>query len=345
MSLTWPWALLALLVLPLLVRSYRRRLALQSRARAELARQGLAPTRSRGDRWRHLAPALLGASLALMLLALARPVAAVAEPRREGTLVLAFDVSTSMAAKDGSPTRLDAARAAANAFVARQPADVRIGVVAFGGTAVVTQAPTTDRSAVSSAISRLRADGETALGRGIVAAVGAIAGHALVPAAPAGGAAPTTPGGTASPGAPVAPESLDGVDVGYYGGTAVVLLTDGESTVGVDAQDAADLAAAAGVKVYPIGLGSAAGTTLQVDGFTLATSLDEPALQAVAQTTGGTYANAPDPSALARVYDAVQLKWTTRSVTHEVTSWVAALALVLLLLGATVSVLRTGRVV
>ncbi|MEO3937212.1 VWA domain-containing protein [Dermatophilaceae bacterium Soc4.6] len=339
MSLTWPWALAALLVLPVLLRAYRDRLRRQAGARAELTRQGLVPAGGRGDRSRHLAPALLGASLALMLLALARPVAAVAEPRREGTLVLAFDVSTSMAAKDGSPTRLDAARAAADAFVAKQPEDVRIGVVAFGGTAVVTQAPTTDRGAVAAAIGRLRAEGETAVGRGIVAALGAIAGRPLVPARPA----PAATGSTATS-AP-APETLDGVDIGYYGGTAVVLLTDGESTVGVDPGDAAHLAATAGVKVYPIGLGSPGGTTLQADGFTLATSLDESVLEAVAQTTGGSYANAPDASALARVFDAVQLKWTTRSVTHEVTSWVATLALMLLALGAGVSVLRTGRVV
>ena len=132
-SLQWPWALLGLLALPLVVVAYRRLLRQQSDRRADLARQGLVVPTARRDRWRHVAPVLLVAALAVMLLALSRPVAAVAEPRREGTVILAFDVSTSMAAKDMQPTRLDAAKAAAKGFVEKQPATVKIGVVAFGG--------------------------------------------------------------------------------------------------------------------------------------------------------------------------------------------------------------------
>ena len=112
-DLAWPWALLGLLALPLVVVAYRRLLRQQAERRADLARQGLVVPTPRRDRWRHVAPVLLVAALAVMLLALSRPVAAVAEPRREGTVILAFDVSTSMAAKDMQPTRLDAAKAAA----------------------------------------------------------------------------------------------------------------------------------------------------------------------------------------------------------------------------------------
>ena len=129
MTLQWPWALLGLLALPLVLVAYRRLLRRQRDRRAGLAAQGLVVPRPAGrDRWRHLAPALLVAALAVMLLALSRPVAAVAEPRREGTVVLAFDVSTSMAAKDIQPTRLDAAKAAAKGFVDNQPATVKIAV-------------------------------------------------------------------------------------------------------------------------------------------------------------------------------------------------------------------------
>src|SRR6478736_9809676 len=105
----WPWALAGLLVVPLLVVGYRRVLRTQEARRAALAADGLvlrAPPRSR---WRHLGPALLIAALSILVLSLTRPVASVAEPHREGTVVLAFDVSGSMAATDVKPSRLEAA--------------------------------------------------------------------------------------------------------------------------------------------------------------------------------------------------------------------------------------------
>ena len=103
MTLAWPWALVGLLALPLVVVAYRRLVRQQAERRTELARQGLVLRTPPRDRWRHVAPVLLVAALAVMLLALARPFAAVAEPRREGTVILAFDVSTSMAAEDVKP--------------------------------------------------------------------------------------------------------------------------------------------------------------------------------------------------------------------------------------------------
>ncbi len=338
MSLTWPWALLALLLLPGLLVVEQRARARRRAQLAALAEQGLVPTRPEPERRVRVAPLLVLAALALLLLALTRPVADVAEPHREGTLVLALDVSTSMAATDGRPTRLDSAKQAALSLVDEQPPDVRVGVVAFGGSAVVTQQPTTDRTAVRDAVERLTAQGDTAIGRGLVAALGAIAGRSLQP-----GPSSDAPGGTGAAGGRQA-ESLEGVDVGYYGGTAVVLLTDGENTGGADPLDAADLASTAGVKVDTVGLGSPQGTSVQVDGFTISTRLDEPELQQIAERTGGRYANAPDAAALASVFDGLDLRWTTRTTPHEVTSWVVAAALLLLLAGVTTSVLRTGRV-
>lgn len=331
MTLTWPWALVGLLAVPALVIAYRRLLERQRARRDALAAQGLVvtpPASSAGpDRWRHVAPVLLLAALTLMVLALTRPVATIAEPRREGTVVLAFDVSTSMAATDVAPTRLGAAQAAARAFVDKQPASVRIGVVAFGGTGVVSQRPTTERAAVLAAIARLRPQGETSLGDGILGGLSAIAGRPIRPAA-------DTETGPA-----------DKTPIGYYGGTAIVLLTDGENTSGPDPAELAGLASAAGVRIDPIGLGSAAGTVLQVKGFSIATALDETTLKAIAKTTNGTYRSAADAASLAQVYDSVELMWTTRSVPHEVTSLVARAGMLLLLAGAALSVLRQGRVI
>lgn len=326
-GLQWPWALLGLLALPVVLLAYRRLVRRQATRRAALAAQGLVVPTPRRDRWRHVAPALLLTALAVMLLALARPVAAVAEPRREGTVILAFDVSTSMAAKDVSPTRLDSAKAAAKGFVEKQPSTVKIGVVAFGGTGLIAQQPTTDKAAVLAAVGRLTPQGDTSLGRGILSSLSAIAGK------------PIQSGGDS--------ESGTGTEtpIGYYGGTAVVLLTDGENTSGPDPADLADLASAAGVKIYPIGLGSVQGTVLQVGGFSIATRLDEEALKQIARTTGGTYYNASDAASLAQVYDSIQLNWVSRSVPHEVTSLAAGIAALLLLFGAAFSILRQGRVI
>jgi Ca-activated chloride channel family protein len=326
MTLQWPWALLGLVALPLVVVAYRRLIRAQAARRADLARQGLVVPTPRRDRWRHLAPALLVAALAVMLLALTRPTAAIAEPRREGTVILAFDVSTSMAAKDVQPTRLDSAKAAATGFVEKQPPTVKIGVVAFGGNGIIAQQPTTDKAQVLASVNRLEPQGDTSLGRGILTSLSAIAGKPIV-----------SNGGTEQGG--------DETPIGYYGGTAIVLLTDGENTSGPDPANLADLASAAGVKIYPIGLGSAAGTVLEINGFSIATHLDEDTLKQIAQVSGGTYYNATDATSLAQVYDSVQLNWVSRSVPHEITSLVAGVATLLLLAGAVVSVLRRGRVI
>jgi len=325
-TLQWPWALLGLLALPLIVVAYRRLLRQQSERRADLARQGLVVPTARRDRWRHVAPVLLVAALAVMLLALSRPVAAVAEPRREGTVILAFDVSTSMAAKDVQPTRLDSAKAAAKGFVEKQPSTVKIGVVAFGGNGIIAQQPTTDKDQVLASVNRLKPEGDTSLGRGILTSLSAIAGKPIV------SNGDSEQGGGETP-------------IGYYGGTAIVLLTDGENTSGPDPANLADLASAAGVKIYPIGLGTPAGTVLEVNGFSIATRLDEDTLKQIAQVSGGTYYNATDSTSLAQVYDSIQLNWVSRSVPHEVTSLVAGIATLLLLAGAVVSVIRRGRVI
>ena len=327
MSFEWPWALVLLLTVPVLVVAYRRLQRRRLVRRAELAAEGLiAPELLAKDRWRHVGPLLLLGALTLLLASLGRPVATVAEPHREGTVILAFDVSTSMAATDMSPTRLDAAKAAARTFVSRQPSSIRLGVVAFGDSALVSQQPTEDRSLVLAAIDRLRPQGGTALGRGIISGLSAIAGRPLT-------VDPTQDG------------SLDDVDIGYYGSAAIVLLSDGENTTSPDPLAVADLASAAGVRVYPVGLGSPQGTVLDVDGFQISTALDEETLRKIADVTGGAYHNASDAAELAKVYDSVDLAWTTRGEKREVTSWFATAAAVLLLLGATIAVLRSGRVV
>jgi Ca-activated chloride channel family protein len=295
--------------------------------RAQLAALGLVAPAPVGRR-RYLPPALLLAALVLLLVGLARPELGVALPRREGTVILAVDTSASMAATDLTPTRMDAAKAAARAFVEKQPPDVRIGVVAFSGSGLVTQEVTADRPSVVAAIDRLRPDGGTGLGSGLQTALGAIVGKPVL-----------VDRGTA-PGV-----EQQGPDLGYHGSAAVVVFTDGENTDAPDPLEVADLASSAGVKVYPVGLGSPQGAVLQIDGFSLATRLDEPMLRDIASHTDGRYIAGADPQALAGIADAVDLQWTVETEHIEVTALLAAAAAVLLLLAVGLSLTWFGRAV
>jgi len=222
---------------------------------------------------------------------------------------------------------MEAAKAAARAFVQKQPATIRLAVVAVGQSGVISRQPTDDHAAVLAAIDRLSPQGGTALGRGIQTSLSAIAGR-TVQLDPTNGS----------------PEAT-GQNLGYYGSAAVILLSDGENTDGPDPLQAAELASTAGVRVYPIGLGSPRGTVLEVDGFQVATALDEPLLREIATTTDGTYFAAADAQALAGLYESIDLSWTVESRNIEVTALFAAAAAVLLLLGVGLSLARSGRVI
>jgi len=328
MTFAWPWMLLSLAAVPLVVVGYRRLLRRQAVRQEQLAALGMVATGvTRSRRGRNTGPALLLGALTLLLVSLARPEATIAEPRREGTVILAFDVSTSMAATDLSPTRLEAAKAAARTFVSRQPASIRVGVVAFGESGIITQQPTTAQDEVLAAIERLSPQGGTAVGRGILTSLTAIAGRPVLL--------------DDSPSA----SDLEAADVGYFGSSAVVLLSDGENTAEPDPLALAELASTAGVRIHPIGIGSAEGTVLEVDGFQVATALDERLLRQIAETTDGTYYAAADEKSLAQVYSAIELGWSTEARRLEVTALFAAGAAVLLLAGALLSLVRSGRVV
>ncbi len=327
LTFAWPWGLLALAAVPFVVLWYRRQLRARAARRAELASLGLAGP-DPGSRWQHTLPAalLLGA-VVLLLAALARPEIGVPLPRREGTVMLAFDVSSSMTATDLAPTRMDAAKAAARSIVERQPPTVRVGVVAFGTSGLVTQQPTPDRASVLAAIDRLQPGGGTALGSGLQTALSAITGQPVL---------------VDASGSSVEPQ---GPDLGYHGSAAVVLFSDGENTAEPDPVAVAELASSAGVRVYPVGIGSPRGTVIEVDGFQLATALDEPTLRVIAERTGGRYVAAADASAPAGVADAIDLEWKVATEHIEVTALLAATAGLLVLIAAGLALAWFGRVI
>jgi Ca-activated chloride channel family protein len=165
------------------------------------------------------------------------------------------------------------------------------------------------------------------VGRGILTSLSAIAGRPVL--------ADESPSSS----------ELDGADIGYYGSSAVILLSDGEDTSGIEPLPLAELASVAGVRIHPIGIGSPEGTVLQVDGFQVATALDETLLRHVAETTDGTYYAAADEEALSEVYSTIELGWTTQAQRLEVTALFAAGAAVLVLGAALLSLARSGRVV
>lgn len=329
MSFAWPPALAALLLVPVLVVAYVRLARRRAERSEELARQGFVPSAAtlRRQRRRHVPFACFLAALTVLLVGVARPQASVSVPRREGTVILAFDVSNSMRAEDMAPTRMEAAKAAAAEFVERQPGSVKLGVVAFSDGALVTQQPTDDHRAVLAAINRLKPVGATSLGQGLFASLNAIAGGTL-------------------------PTDLDldaladgeqPVGIGYYGSAAVVLLSDGENTDEPDPLAVARLASVAGVEVHPVGLGSPEGAVVDIEGFSVSTSLDEKTLSAIAEVTDGTYHRATDAAALGEVYRSIDLEWKRVDERTEITSVVAAAGLVLLLVGAGLSMAWFGR--
>jgi len=354
MTFIWPWMLLTLIGLPVLVVWYRRLVRRRAARRDELAALGLVSPglsssagsssggSSSGRRvvpLRHLAPALFLTALGLLFVGLARPMATISQPHQEGTVVLAFDVSGSMAATDLAPNRLEAAKVAARAFVQRQPSSIQLAVVAFGANGLILQRPTQDKAAVLAAIDRLTPLGGTTVNFGIQAALSAIIGKAVpLPDPSASPPANGSGGGSGS-------VEAQGQNLGYHGSAAVILLTDGEDTSNGDPTVAAQLASGAGVKVYPIGLGSPDGTTVTIDGFQVATKLDEALLRQIATTTDGTYFAAADAKQLAAVYASIHPTWTVQASKVEVTALFAAGAALLLLIGAGVSLARTGRVI
>ena len=330
MSLASPWMLLSLVLVPLLVLAYTRLVRRRARRADRLASEGLVPTAAAGRslRWRRHVPfALFAAALAVVCVALARPTMSLALPQREGTVILAFDVSNSMLAEDLEPSRLEAAKAAATAFAKRQPSTIRIGVVAFGESAVTVLRPTNVEEEVVAAIRRLSAGGGTSLGQGLFTSLSTIAGKPLQ----IDESALESDGGE--------------VDIGFYGSSAIVLLSDGENTSEPDPLQIAEVASSAGVRVHTVGIGTPEGTVIEIDGFSVATALDEELLTGIAEVTDGTYNLAGDAATLERIYESVDLELARVERRHEVTALLAAGGGLLLALGSFFSIAWFGRVI
>lgn len=334
MSFIWPAMLYALTLVPLLVVFYLR---IQQRRRKFAAQFGNLWSQkevgSSPPAWRrHIPPAFFAAGLAILLLALARPETVVSLPRVEGTVILAFDVSDSMAADDIKPSRLEAAKAAAREFVQQQPLSMQTGVIAFSDSGFSVQLPTNDQSAILAAINRLEPTRGTSLGTGILASLNTIANMNAL-AAPqyySNVTPPPTPTPTAVP-------------PGTYTSAAIVLLTDGENNLRPDPLAAAQTAAERGVRIYTVGIGSPSGADLLVNGFMIHTQLDEALLKQISSITGGTYYNAESAQELLKVYNDLEKQLVVKPEKTEVTSILAGAGIFILLAGSAFSLLWFGR--
>jgi Ca-activated chloride channel family protein len=334
MKFIWPTLLLTLFCVPLLVLLYFR---LQIRRRKFATRYGsmglIQDARGSGMGVRRHIPAMIFlAGITILMFSLARPQATVNVPKIEGTVMLTFDVSGSMVANDLQPTRMEAAKATAKQFVESQPTGILIGVVAFSDGGISVQAPTENRDETLATIERLVPRRGTSVGNGILVALNTIAVDAGDPPILNNGSLSTT-----DPTPVPAPQ-------GWYPSAVIVLLTDGENNQSPDPVLAADLAADLGVRVYTVGIGSAAGTTIEVEGFTVHTSLDEPLLQYIASTTGGMYYNAGDEEQLRQIYNDLEPKLSIKPDDMELTSIFAGLGILVFVLGGMLSLLWFGHV-
>lgn len=346
MDVLWPGILLLLGLIPLLIVVYiwglrRRKVAVRYSSLA-LVRAAL-PRFS----WvrRHLPFALFLAAIASLIIAFGRPVAVVAVPSNQTTIILAMDVSGSMCSGDIHPNRLQAAQAAANSFIRGQQASTHIGVVAFSGFAELIQPPTTDQQVLERAIDSLLTGRWTAIGSAILKSLDAIAeiDENVWPS-------------TGPDSSPVQPPP---VPSGAYAPSIIVLLTDGASNAGPAPLEAAQQAVDRGVRVYTIGFGTAFGGEFVGcaprfqgnepfgggsgwgggGGGRFRRGIDEATLQQIADMTGGIYYSAESGSELQGVFQNLPTNIIFKHDVMEISVLFTAVGTLLAAIGVALSML------
>jgi Ca-activated chloride channel family protein len=296
---------------------------------------------------RHVPPAVFLAAMIAAVVAIARPTALVTLPSEQRTIILAIDVSLSMRATDIEPNRLAAAQAAAKAFIEEQPADVRIGIVSFAGTAALVQPPTHNREDLVAAIERLYLQRHTAIGSGIIVSLAAVFPDEDIDleAAIFGRAFARERGSPIEGARKTEKKPREPVPPGSYPSAAIILLTDGRRTTGPDAVEAAKMAAERGVRVYTVGFGTPAGGTVDIDGWSVYMRFDEETLKEVAEVTRAQYFHAGSAADLRKVYEGLNARFVLERKETEITALFAAGAALLAAASAALSVLWFHRIV
>ncbi|MCX7619231.1 MAG: VWA domain-containing protein [Acidimicrobiales bacterium] len=263
--------------------------------------------------WRRHVPATLFlVAMVILVLGFARPARQERVPKERATIIMAIDTSLSMMATDVAPSRIDAAKAAAKSFADILPPQLNVGLVAFNGRATLKVPPTTDRERLKKGIDSLELGERTAIGEGIFTSLDAIE------AAPADGE-----------GRPPA---------------HIVLMSDGETTDGRPNGLAAQAAKEAGVPVSTIAFGTDEGT-IRLPGEPMAqrVAVNRPALEAIADQTGGKFYSAVTEGQLREVYENIgtQIGYTTEE--REIAATFTGAGLAVLALAAALSLLWFSR--
>ena len=346
MHFLWPTQLWLLLVLPLLIVLYvwllgrKKKLAVRY-ASLSIVREAA----GKGPGWRrHVPPLLMLLALAAMLLAAARPVATLTLPSTQQTIILAMDVSGSMRATDVQPNRMVAAQNAAKAFLEELPRDVKVGIVAFAGSAQVAQLPTVNREDLVTAIDRFQMQRATATGNAIVMSLATLFpddGNIDLQAMLNGRERAR---GTAIDADRKEKKEFTPVAPGSYTSAAIIMLTDGQRTTGVDPLEAAKLAADRGVRVYTVGIGTVDGETIGFEGWSMRVRLDEETLKQIATRTSAEYFYAGTAQDLKKVYETLSTRLTVEKKETEISGLLSLAAAMLAVLAAGLSMVWFNRI-
>jgi Ca-activated chloride channel family protein len=345
MNFLWPEFLWLLLALPLLVLLYvlllrrKKKMALRY-ASLSIVKEAMGAGQTVR---RHIPPALFLLALAAMLVAAARPVAVVTLPSNQQTIILAMDVSGSMRAADVLPNRLVAAQNAAKAFIAELPRHVKVGIVAFAGSAQVAQLPTVNHEDLVTAIDRFQLQRATATGNAIVISLATLFPDQGIDleSMQAGNSRQR---GLSLDNERKAKKDFQPMAPGSYPSAAIIMLTDGQRTTGVDPLDAAKMAADRGVRVYTVGVGTVDGETIGFEGWSMRVRLDEETLKQIAQKTSAEYFYAGTATDLRKVYEALSSKLTVEKKETEISALFAMAAACLALLSAGLSLVWFNRI-
>ena len=355
MTFLWPQFLWLLLAIPLLVAVYvwllrrKKKMALRY-ASLSIVREAM----GKGQSFRrHIPPLLFLMSLAAMLVAASRPFAILSLPSQNETIMLAMDVSGSMRATDVLPNRLVASQNAAKAFLADLPRNVRVGVVAFAGTAAVVQPPTLSREDLTAAIDKFQLQRGTAIGNGIIVSLAELFPNAGIDLESLEygrdrqrGISLDQAGKDSKDGkdAKNARKAFTPVPPGSYTSAAIILLTDGQRTTGIDSLDAAKVAADRGVRVYTVGVGTVEGETIGFEGWSMRVKLDEETLKGIARATQAEYFYAGTAGDLKKVYETLSSRLTVEKKETEISGLLALAAAALALVSAALSLLWFNRI-
>lgn len=347
MFFLWPGSLWFLLLLALMPAAYLWLLRRRNKAALRYSSLGVVQAAVAGRQWRrHLPPALLLLACAGLLAAAARPVARVPLPWARTTVMLAIDVSLSMRVSDVKPTRLVAAQDAAKRFLQEVPKTIEVGLVTFAGSSQVAQRATLDREALVTAIDGFQMQMGTAVGNAIVLSLAELfpdQGIELAGMSPGGGNGNPRARSLDDKARPP-PRSFTPVAPGSYDSAAIILLSDGRRTTGVDTLAAAKMAADRGVRVHVVGLGTVEGDVAAPDGMAIYMKLDEPTLREVARMTGGDYHHAGTAEALRSVYENLGSRLQVLTRETEISAVFALASALLAMTAAALSMLWFGRI-